>query len=167
MKIAFTADIHADTFSDFAKDVVVYWDSLEGRFIEDSDGDRVISSRYLDILKALCDIRDYCITNKVNFLFVAGDTFHKRGILKVAVIVPLQMVFESFEDNGIQVVLVGGNHDYDSKSSNLTPYASIECFRGVVSRVILAPEIVEIEDTFIGGVLMWLAFPGMRIGKNI
>lgn len=157
MKILCTGDIHAYQFTDFSKNLMVVWDDEILRYcdITGSDGTdrwyeehwdveaKELSSRFFNILNALCDMRDYCVKNKINHVLIAGDLFHKRGTIEVVVFNAIYKVLDSFYDVGIAVHLIAGNHD--QVDASVIPTSSIHSFKDI-AHIIEKPERFWIQD---------------------
>lgn len=156
MKILCTGDIHAYQFTDFSKNLMVVWDNEMLRYcdITGSDGTdrwyeehwdieaKELSSRFFNILNALCDMRDYCISQKIKHVLVAGDLFHKRGTIEVVVFNAIYKVLSSFYDVGVTVHMIAGNHD--QVDASVIPTSSIHSFRDI-AHVIEEPERFELD----------------------
>lgn len=157
MKILCTGDIHAYQFTDFSKTLLTIWDEKLMRFVDitGSEGtdrwyeehwdidSKELSSRFFNILNALCDMRDYCILNKINHVLVAGDLFHKRGTIEVVVFNAIYKVLNSFCDVGVTVHMIAGNHD--QVDASVIPTSSIHSFKDIC-HVIEKPEYFWVED---------------------
>ena len=101
-----------------------------------------LSSRFFNILNALCDMRDYCVKNKINHVLIAGDLFHKRGTIEVVVFNAIYKVLDSFYDVGIAVHLIAGNHD--QVDASVIPTSSIHSFKDI-AHVIEKPEYFTLD----------------------
>lgn len=156
MKILCTGDIHAYQFTDFSKNLMVVWDDEILRYCDITGSDdtdrwyeehwdveaKELSSRFFNILNALCDMRDYCVKNKINHVLIAGDLFHKRGTIEVVVFNAIYKVLDSFYDVGIAVHLIAGNHD--QVDASVIPTSSIHSFKDI-AHVIEKPEYFTLD----------------------
>lgn len=142
MKIVATADWHIHEFQEFSKSIPVIWDSHKMRFVESSTG-RLMNSRLMNTLEGICDIRDYCISNKIKYVLNAGDVFHKRGTISVNAFNAAYKVISSFREAGIELIIIAGNHDQVDASDN--PATSIYTFSNIAT-IIESPTILSISD---------------------
>lgn len=113
MKIAFFGDVHC---------------AIRKEFDEHSD---ITGSKRLDlIIKALDDIRTYCVDNHVQVAVCTGDLFHVRSKIDVMVFNAVYDCISRFSQGDIKVVLLAGNHDLinnsDSPQSSLRTFSNIE-----------------------------------------
>lgn len=53
-----------------------------------------------------------------DLLIVAGDVFHVRGSLAPSVLNPTQDAFDEIVKSGVNVIILSGNHDLESKTSS-------------------------------------------------
>lgn len=149
MKLVCTADWHAHNFNDFSKLLSVIWnqESLRYELVEsDKDNTEIkeMNSRLFNILGGLCDIRDYCIKNKITDVLFGGDMFHHRGTIDVTVFNAMYKVLYSFFQTEITIHAIAGNHDQTDNS--LVPTSAIHAFKDII-HVIEKPEYFTIEDT--------------------
>lgn len=144
MIIACTADWHIHEFQDFAKQILVKWDDRLQRYIPDIHG-KEMNSRLYHILDGICDIRDYCVINKIYRILHAGDVFHKRGNLSVTTFNAAYRVLQTFETYGLEMVVIAGNHDQVDSSSQ--PDTSIHTFaKSFELMVAESPLIITFND---------------------
>lgn len=144
MKVVCTADWHIHAFSDFSRDLNVIWDEDSKHYVEsDSEERKIMSSRLFNVLNGICDIRDYCVENNIVNVLNAGDVFHKRGNINVDTFNAAFNVIKSFQDCGIQLYIIAGNHDQTDSSD--VPTSSIHTFSDIAN-IIEHPESFEISD---------------------
>ncbi len=93
-RFAVVADIHAGNFAKFSTPV----------------GENGINSRGLLVLDAIQAACVYARTTAIDTLFVAGDMFHSRRP-EPAVLAAVQKIFDVARADGLDVVIVPGNHD--------------------------------------------------------
>lgn len=117
MRIACTADWHIHEFQDFSKQLLVKWDEQTSRYVPNIYG-KEMNSRLYHILDGICDIRDYCINNKIRHVLHAGDVFHKRGSISVSAFNAAYRVIQTFPSRGISLLILAGNHDQVDASNN-------------------------------------------------
>lgn len=117
MKILCTADIHAHEFKDFSNNMLVDWCAKTQRFMESNRG-TLVNSRLVDTLNTLLSMRDFCVANCVKQVVIAGDLFHKRGVISTVVYNMTYRVIASFGKFGVDVLLIPGNHDQVSNVKN-------------------------------------------------
>lgn len=82
-------------------------------------------------------------------MYVAGDVFHVRGRVAPSVFNPVQVLFETLVESGIEVIILAGNHDIEGKESNdlgsaVTALRSVGCTTvssqgGIHTGVVLVP----------------------------
>lgn len=112
MKIACFGDVHVDIRKEF-NDI----------------GTESGSTRLDVILDALRYIKDYCVENKIDTAVCAGDLYNTRGKVNTLVFNETFKVCKEFDDSGIHLILVAGNHDQidnsDIPQSSLRPLAEI------------------------------------------
>ena len=147
MKLLCTGDWHVHQFTDFSKTLTVKWDDKALRFIsveetEDSET-REMSSRLFNILNGICDMRDYCLTNKIDNVLMSGDMFHKRANIEVVVFNATYKVLDSFYNCGITIHAIAGNHD--QVDSSQIPVSAIHSFKEIV-HVIEKPTCFSIQN---------------------
>lgn len=148
MKLLCTGDWHTHNFTDFSKTLTVVWDNetLRYREVEESEiteDSKEMNSRLFNILNGLCDMRDYCLTHKINNVLMAGDMFHKRSNIEVVVFNATYKVLDSFYNCGITVHAIAGNHDQVDASK--VPVSAIHSFREII-HVIEKPEYFSLDD---------------------
>jgi DNA repair exonuclease SbcCD nuclease subunit len=153
MKIAFITDIHAHAFNDYSRNVSCYWDEKFKRFTESDDGDIILNSRLLNILNGLCDVRDYCVDNEIEYVLNGGDTFHRRTTIDVTTFNSTYKVLESFKECGIEQVIISGNHDNAINADN-SP-SSVETFRNFAT-VFTDLGTYELPDGTVVACVPWL-----------
>ena len=91
--------------------------------------DGVFNSRLIDTIEVLDEIMNYAIAHNIKTVLFGGDMFHTRQRYSADV---FNLVFEkllSFSDNGIQLIMIPGNHDYadrDGLVHALQPFEAIE-----------------------------------------
>ena len=117
MKIACTADWHIHQFQEFSKQITVTWSHPQKRFLQSTTG-KEMNSRLFDILNGICDLREYCVKNNIKYVLNAGDVFHKRGNINVETFNAAYKVIESFNDMGVSLICIAGNHDQVDSSDN-------------------------------------------------
>lgn len=148
MKILCTGDWHVHSFTDYAKTLTVKWSEESLRYVEvepdESDsGIKEMNSRLFNVLKGICDMRDYCLTHGITHILMSGDMFHKRANIEVVVFNATYKVLNSFSDCGIMIHAIAGNHD-DVDSSQI-PVTSIHSFKEII-HVIEKPVKFDIPD---------------------
>lgn len=122
MEFVATADIHAHTYYNVAG-----FDKEFG------------SVRLRHIAEVLNQILRYCNEHEIKTFLVLGDIFHTRGYISTFVVKSLHDVLEHFNKNGIEVVLLAGNHDQATKDYTIT---ALSVFRGV-AKIIEKPEVYK------------------------
>lgn len=149
MKIVCTGDWHACNFTDFSKSLMTVWNTEKLRYVDVTENQdefpesKEMSSRLFNILKGLCDIRDYCLKNNVVHVLLAGDLFHKRGQIEVTVYNAVYQILDSYYAVGIEVHIIAGNHDQTDSST--IPVSAIYPFREL-AHTIEKPEYFKIEQ---------------------
>ena len=90
------------------------------------------NSRLNDLLDSLNYVKEYCRRKKIKNVFVLGDVFHARGVIKVNVFSEVYAFFSQWSREADLSFLVG-NHDwnFDLKSHSLEAFAR---FGKVVAR---------------------------------
>lgn len=76
-----------------------------------------------------------------NQLIIAGDLFHVRGSIAPTVLNPTLEDFEAIIDNGIEVIVIPGNHDLEGKDSSRVSSA-VTALEKVGAKVITVPTLV-------------------------
>lgn len=142
MKFVAIGDIHLYPYNDFSHKIQCSWDGK--RYVEDTNGFISMNSRLFNILSALCDVREFCIQNKIDLIVNAGDTFHKRGIIDVETFNYACRVFESIWEAGITVLTISGNHDQATASKH--PESSVYAFKEYME-VFEKPEVFEYDES--------------------
>jgi exonuclease SbcD len=106
------------------------------------DGATGVHSRVLDTIGAFGQAVDYCLTNHISYVIVAGDVFNTRT--------PANIEREMFSDQisrlideGIKVIVIVGNHDVGGLSNNLAPLKNISKDQ---LRIVIDPEILSLEE---------------------
>ncbi len=143
MKIAVAGDIHLHEFSEFSRIQNVTWNEEKLLFIEDDEKGTPVNSRLLDILTALVDIRNLCEEQKIPYLLIAGDLFHKRGSISTIVYNMTYRVLESFKTKGVEVVIIAGNHDQIDNSD--VPENSLFGLKDICT-IISSPQYLNLEQ---------------------
>lgn len=144
MKIACFGDLHAHKFKEF-----------------DVRTDESGSQRLDNIINTLRYIRKWCNENRIYLVLFSGDLYHARGRVDTEVLNFVSDEIEQFEQDGIFIVMIAGNHDqYDNsdvpenslhslkKLSNVivydtvgryTAYHNTSPYEGEKVEIILAP----------------------------
>lgn len=149
MKFVCTADWHAHNFNDFSKTLSVIWNEKSLRYEVTEANEEILeikemNSRLFNILKGLCDMRDYCLQNKITEILFGGDMFHHRGTIDVTVFNSIYKVLDSFYQVGINIHAIAGNHDQIDNS--LIPTSAIHAFKELI-HVIEQPEYFTVNNT--------------------
>jgi DNA repair exonuclease SbcCD nuclease subunit len=77
-----------------------------------------VNSRLAVILSELVRSAEELKARGGKFMFLAGDLFHVRGVIKPSVFNPTQSVFRRItEDLGINVIAIAGNHDLEGSDA--------------------------------------------------
>ena len=143
MKFAFMTDIHAFAFNDFSKKVQCKWDFDLGRYVKSDEGAVFLNSRLLNILNAICDVRDYCYKNDIHLVLNGGDTFHRRNIIDVTTFNCVYKVLNTFGDYDIDQIIIAGNHDEASNAlitdTSVDTFLSNDIYVSSVPEVMLKP----------------------------
>ena len=148
MKLLCTSDWHAHNFTDFAKTLSVVWNEKSLRYVEVEPDEnnleiKEMNSRLFNILKSICDMRDYCLKNSITDMLMPGDMFHHRGTIDVTVFNAMYKVLDSYYQLGITIHAVAGNHD--QVDASIVPVSAIHAFREII-HVIEKPEYFTIKD---------------------
>lgn len=98
LDIIVLADLHFSNFSSLAP-----------------PGDDLLSSRAKDIAYSVEWTRKYAIKNKIPLIVIAGDVFHKRDKISVPIFNLAYSSIKSFKDDGIETIIIVGNHDQTTK----------------------------------------------------
>jgi DNA repair exonuclease SbcCD nuclease subunit len=158
MKIVAFSDVHAHSFKDFSRNLLVKWNGNAGRYEEVSEQDSATSmnSRLFNILSGLSDIKDYCKEHNITTCLMAGDLFHSRGSVETVTFNGVYHVFEAFHSEGIRVIMLSGNHDQFDSSA--IPENSLYSFNSICD-VIDNPQVVELVDEETGEVIELCCLP--------
>ena len=120
--------------------------------------------RLLDFAGAFRRVADYALDNRVDFVLLSGDFFHKRAINAFTLEQAIQLL-SPLKEAGIPVAAIEGNHDkafYQDRNSWLSflsnrGYIHLLGPRFAEGRLVMAP---WEEETASGS---WLDLPGVRI----
>jgi DNA repair exonuclease SbcCD nuclease subunit len=77
-----------------------------------------IGSRFNWLLDAFNCLCTYAIENQIEHLFFLGDLFHQRTLMYSIVYEKVAEIIENAIENGIQLHLILGNHDYIYNNDN-------------------------------------------------
>jgi len=124
LKFSVAADIHVDLFQNLA--------------LLNED---LLTDRALEIDLVFKEIIDRTLENGINYLFIAGDLFHRRNIRSDAINNLVRSRLKYAKDKGLQVILIAGNHDQASVSGKVTVLSMFSDICTVVDK----PEIITIE----------------------
>jgi DNA repair exonuclease SbcCD nuclease subunit len=121
MKVVLLADLHAHTWADFC--TIVPYRSQK------------LNSRLVDALRVLDDVRRYARENSVELVIVAGDLFHRRRLIDVAVFNAVAAALHRLT-RVAEVWLLVGNHDQACRSwggvfSGEHALSALGCYRRV------------------------------------
>lgn len=83
-----------------------------------------INSRHVDILNAMVEVISFCKKNNIDRLYHGGDMFHVRGQVAPSVMNPVHDVYRALDIGGVNVSIIAGNHDLESRESSSTMNAS-------------------------------------------
>lgn len=98
MKIIITADLHIHEWQEFATNESGH------------------NSRMLAGVAIFRDLRKYAVKHNITNIIVAGDLFHKRGVIFTAAYNLVVDELAKLKKAGIKVWLLPGNHDQTDKS---------------------------------------------------
>lgn len=76
-----------------------------------------INSRLQDILDALETAAKHVLNSEGKRLYIAGDLFHVRGSVSPKVLNPTKDLFEKLTGKGLEIRVLTGNHDLESRDS--------------------------------------------------
>lgn len=145
MKLLCTGDWHVHSFTDFSETFTVRWDSEILRYVKtEEESSNEMNSRLFNILNGICDMRDFCIKNKITDVLLAGDMFHKRGNIDVVVFNSTYRILKSFYECGIAIHAIAGNHD--QVDSSQIPVSAIHSFEESI-HVIEKPTLFTIRSS--------------------
>lgn len=71
-----------------------------------------VNSRLLDTLKVFVEARSYCDAHEIDLVVIAGDVFHKRGVVQTDAYNRVVKELARFKKAGIRVICIDGNHDH-------------------------------------------------------
>lgn len=116
MKIVHTGDIHLG-YSAYGKL------SLSG-----------MNQRMMDVFDSFEHMVDFCINEKVDVLMISGDLFHSLKPSMSTLAFCMQQM-SRLSDNGIHVLIVGGNHDTPKSKLVSSPLETLKFFDNVTCAV--------------------------------
>lgn len=87
------------------------------------------STRLDSIISVLRQMKVYCTVNKIKHVLFAGDLYHTRGRVSTVVYNAIYDEIKSFTEEGIEVLMIPGNHD-DTDNSDL-PKHSLHTFKDI------------------------------------
>lgn len=102
MKIAITADLHIHNWPEFS--------------VPHPSG---LPSRLHHCVSVLDSIRDYCTVRRIKTLVIAGDLFHKRGVVYTQAYTETVKRLAALKQAGITVIAIDGNHDHADKAGSV------------------------------------------------
>lgn len=117
MKIVMTADLHGKNYAQFATFT------------------KGLSSRLVDLLSVIDDIRVYCEENEVDVAVVIGDIFDERGTIKVPVFNRMYSALKGLSTSVDRLYIVVGNHDQADKDGEEHSVYAFSDFATVVDKV--------------------------------
>lgn len=148
MKIACTADWHAFNFTDFSKTYLVDWNEDLLKYVvseEPDDFSVTMNSRLFNLLDGVAQLRDYCHENGIDHILFAGDLFHHRETVDVTVTNPLYKMLSTFDDLGIQMHMIAGNHDQvDNSKIPMSSLYMLQDINGIY--VHEQPDVITLEQ---------------------
>jgi len=104
-------------------------------------GPNLLTPRAEDISRAVQQQHKYMLDNGIIHYLFLGDMFHKRDLVEVPVFNHTKRLFQAMRDDGIEVYLLPGNHDYTTKG--LTVH-SLESFNDIAT-VISGPTVITVN----------------------
>jgi len=122
--IVVTADVHAHNFTDF----------------NTQRGGK--NSRLAATLHTLQVMLEYAIEHKAEAFLVIGDLFHSQTKIDINVLDGVAETLQKFAENGIQVVLLSGNHDQYLKDGSCNSLKQLSGIATIVSE----PTVVNLSD---------------------
>jgi len=103
MKRALVADLHIHEWREFAT----------------LDGADKVNSRLYDCYTVLQDMRLYCGSHDIGVVVIAGDLFHKRGVLYTEAYNRVVYQLAQMQADGLHVLCVDGNHDHANRAGTV------------------------------------------------
>lgn len=98
------------------------------------------NSRLLDAVSVLDQIKQYAIQNNIKDIICLGDFFHTRKKIDVEVYNTAYSIIEDYSTNGLNMVLLAGNHDiYYRNTAKVTSLRPMSKFAKVVNEPIVYP----------------------------
>lgn len=70
-------------------------------------------------VNVLADVRSYCFEHDIKCTIIAGDLFHKRGVVNVEAYNLVVEQLNLFAVLGVTVLMVDGNHDHADKAGTV------------------------------------------------
>ncbi|GAI86653.1 unnamed protein product [marine sediment metagenome] len=100
-----------------------------------------VNSRLVDGLNVIHEVKDFCVENTVKNAFFLGDLFHARFKIDVEVFNAVYSALAKFQDEGIMLWLLAGNHDFAILRRKISSIGTFED----IAEVILKPrhEIID------------------------
>ena len=105
MKIAAFADLHGHIYREFNKTT-----NFSG------------SSRLDSIINVLEQMKEICLDRGISHIMFGGDLYHVRGKISTVVGNEIQDCLKTFPEEGIEVLMIPGNHD-DADNSDLPKHS--------------------------------------------
>ncbi len=125
MKAVITADIHAHDFNQFS-------------YITESGR----SNRLEAILSAISSMREHCLSVGASTFIIAGDIYESQDKISIDVLDGVSSELYKFHKDGIEVILILGNHDYAIRSAKYHSLRPFESF----ARIIDKPEHISLGE---------------------
>lgn len=128
MKLAMMADIHCHPFPEFSTLL--------------PNG---MNSRLADILSCFDSMREHCLENGITDVLLLGDIFHVRGRIETTVYNAVYRTLKKFPDQGINLMMMVGNHDQavkDGEEHALEPFKEF-------AKVIDKPQLIRLDGLYV------------------
>ena len=91
-----------------------------------------LNSRLVDSLVVLDEIRSYCNANGIETVLFGGDLFHSRQAVRTDVLTSVYSSLKAFCQDGIQLIMIPGNHDYANRQGNINSLLPLQDVPGMV-----------------------------------
>ncbi|MHA1166183.1 MAG: metallophosphoesterase family protein [Candidatus Hodarchaeales archaeon] len=146
MRIAFTCDNHIGL-----------------RFNYLIDNDTGISKRSLDFVNAAAEVVDKAVKERCDVIIIAGDFYEHLQVGPTIRKLVRERIISPIVDNGIKLVIIGGNHDSPQSFHKGAPYEDFSVIPGTIIARKPQNTVIQVDDEKLGLVLLPYLSPGQIV----
>jgi len=111
------------------------------------DPETGLSSRVLEVFRAIDEVVDFVVKEKIDLFLIAGDVFHTSNPHTVYKKMLLERLLR-LEENGVETRIIPGNHDFSKTDNRKHSLLSIMTYPWKHIKIYTESEVEEISGRF-------------------